>query len=289
MSALGAAPARQPAWPTRLLRPRGVLVAALVVAAAWIAMIALGDHGHAMHHGSGGAGAMVAAPAMDHGAMSGMDGMNHGAMGGAEMGAAAQPSAAASADDISLAVALPLWLLMTIAMMGPAALPALRHVALNSLRWRRGRALATFAAVYLGLWLAVGAVVLLARPLWDGVEPALALTVGLALAAAWQLTTPKRRALNDCHRTSPLPPRGRRAAVGVARFGLLNGGACVRSCWPLMLVMALASSGALLWMAGLTALVTFEKLSEHPRRATRHAAALLGVATIGAGAAALIA
>lgn len=232
-------------------RPWPVLAAALVVATAWMALAAIGGEGHAgMHHGAGSS------------AMDGMQGMRH------DHASAAQP----------FAVALALWALMTVAMMGPAALPALRHVAVNTLRWRRGRAVSLFAAVVLALWTVFGAAVLLARPLWEDARPSVALAAGLALAAAWQLTALKRRALGDCHRTSPLPPRGRRADAGVVRFGLLNGGACMRSCWPLMLVMALAPSAPLLWMAGLTVVVTAEKSTRRPRRATRAVAALLGVA-----------
>jgi beta-N-acetylhexosaminidase len=151
-----------------------------------------------------------------------------------------------------------------------------RHVAANTLRWRRRRATAEFIAVYLAVWVAFGGCVIAALRL----DPALGrsdLVVGLALAvaAAWQLTPAKRRALRACHTSTPLPPRGWRASAGVGRFGLRNAGACVGSCWALMAVMTLARGPGLLWMALLSAIVSAEKLSRRPARVTRAVAVLL--------------
>jgi len=111
----------------------------------------------------------------------------------------------------------------------------------------------------------------------------------LAIAAAWQLTSAKRRALNACHLPSPLPPRGWRASAGVARFGLRNGGACVGSCWAAMLAMAVVPSSHLLWMASLTGFVVTEKLSRRPRHATARGAALLAATALAAAVAAVAA
>lgn len=182
-----------------------------------------------------------------------------------------------------------MWALMSVAMMLPAAIPAIAHVGVNSLRRRRRRAMATFAAVYLGLWLAFGGLVLALAPLWAPLDDGAVLAAALALAAGWQLTVWKRRALSACHRTVPLPPHGRRATAGVVRFGLRNGSACIGSCWALMLPMAAAGGGAMLpAMVALTGVVTVEKLARRPRRPTRLAAALLaGTALATALAAAL--
>lgn len=172
-----------------------------------------------------------------------------------------------------------MWAAMSAAMMLPASLPALAHVAVNSLRRRRRRAMALFAGVYLGIWLAFGGLVLALSPLWTRVDEALALGVVLALAAAWQLTRWKLVALRACHRSVPLPPFGRRADAAVVRFGVRNGSACVGSCWAMMLAMGVASAGAMLpAMVVLTALVTTEKLARRPRRATRLVALALVVA-----------
>jgi predicted metal-binding membrane protein len=174
----------------------------------------------------------------------------------------------------ALGPAIGMWTLMVIAMMLPATLPAVRHVAHNRLRWRRRRATVTFVAVYLGIWGAFGAPLVALSPLWSAAGDHVRVVVALTLAVAWQLTPLKRRALLDCHLPSPLPPRGPRATAGVIRFALRNGTACVRSCWAMMVAMALASSGALAWTLLICAIVTTEKLAQRPRRATRAGAAV---------------
>lgn len=184
---------------------------------------------------------------------------------------------------------LGMWALMCVATMLPATLPALAHVAVNSLRRRRRRAMATFAAVYLGVWIAFGGLVLALAPLWSAPPAGVPLAAALALAAGWQFTVGKRRALRDCHRSVPLPPRGWRATAAAARFGLRNGGACVGSCWALMLAMAAAGGAAMLpATVAMTAVVTTEKLAWRPRRATRLAGALLAAAALVAAAAAAL-
>ncbi|MER6448726.1 hypothetical protein DEJ51_34110 [Streptomyces venezuelae] len=244
----------------RLLRVRVSLGFELVAVASWIVLIALvmagGPHGHggAAHtHGTGGA----AGP------------------GGP---APAGPAASGSLD-------LAMWTLMSVAMMLPAAVPVLEHVGTNSLRRRRQRAMATFAAVFLAVWIGYGALLLWIAPLWARLPGEAVLASTLALAAGWQLTVHKRRALRDCHRSSPLPPSGWPAVAGAGRFGLRHGGACLRSCWALMLVMAVANgsgggSGMLGWMVLLTGIVTTEKLARKPRRPTHLAAAVLAAAAV---------
>lgn len=176
---------------------------------------------------------------------------------------------------------LGMWTLMCVAMMLPTAEPAVHHTARNTLAWRRGRAVIAFVAVYLGIWAAYGAVALaVAGPLAPASTGALA-TV-LLVAACWELTPLKRRALRACHRSVPLAPRGWRATRSVIRFGLRNGCACVASCWAIMLVMAVVASHALAWMVVLAAIVAAQKLLPRPDRTTRAAAATL------AGAAGLV-
>jgi predicted metal-binding membrane protein len=178
---------------------------------------------------------------------------------------------------------LPMWSLMAPAMMLPAALPATSHVATNSLRRRRGRAVSEFLAAYLALWLGFGAPVLLLLALLPLDRAADLVAAGLAVAALWELSPAKRWALNRCHRTSPLPPNGWRASLGTARFGLLHGGACVASCWPLMLVMAVAPSARLAWCAALAGLGLAEKLTFKPRRSARRVGLLFALAAALAG------
>jgi predicted metal-binding membrane protein len=186
------------------------------------------------------------------------------------------PGAAGGSFSEALA-AMPMWSLMAVAMMAPAALPASGHVAINSLRRRRGRAVGEFLIAYLALWVAFGLLVLPALALVPSTDTA-QLAAALAFAALWELTPAKRWALNRCHRTSPLPPRGLRASLGTLRFGLLHGSACLASCWALMLVMALAPGARLVWCAGLGSITIAEKLARRPRRGARRASALLGLA-----------
>jgi len=158
---------------------------------------------------------------------------------------------------------LPGWALMSIAMMVPVTLPAVRHVGVNSLRIRRLRGMATYTAGYVAVWVAFGAVVLGALALLRSnlvVNERLLLVGALVVAAAWQLTPHKRRALFACRRTVPLPPIGRRADVACARYAVQQGMRCVISCWPLMTVMAVVGHANLIWMVVLTALIVAEEL-----------------------------
>jgi predicted metal-binding membrane protein len=191
--------------------------------------------------------------------------------------AAGMPGGAGAAHGNSLALAvagLPMWALMSAAMMMPAALPAVKHVAVNSLSWRRRRATVEFLTAYLAIWLGYGTALLTALA---SEKPAgtKTLVLALAVAAGWQMTALKRRALGACHRSSPLPARGWRATTGVLRFALRNGCACVGSCWALMLVMALAAKTQPVCLVGLTAVIYAERRSNRPRHATRRTAALL--------------
>jgi len=256
--------------PLRSLARRPTLWVEIGVALAWAALVAASVGARAAGGSSGG-------PDWTSGSsvwVCPLGGTAHGLAGSAAAGAA--PGAAA------LAAGLPMWALMAAAMMLPTAIPAVRHVAVHSLYWRRRRATLEFVAVYTGLWALFSAFVLgLLIPLAPA-SPALVLPVALAIAALWQLTPLKRRALRACHRPRALPPRGWRATAGVARFGLGNGAACLASCWAMMLTMAAAGSARLIWMAGLTALISVEKLNLKPMRAARRVGAALALAAVAA-------
>ena len=180
--------------------------------------------------------------------------------------------------------ALPAWSLMVVAMMVPVTLPAVRYVGLNSMRRRRARAMAVYTASYVGVWVAFGVGALgLAHLATEhlGLSEGALLALALGAAAGWQLTRTKRRALFACGRTVPLPPSGRRADAGCARFALLQAWRCIRSCWALMVVMVAVGHASLLWMVALTALVVAEELTVRGRRVTRPAAAVLAAAAVG--------
>jgi predicted metal-binding membrane protein len=239
---------------THLLR-RPELGASALVVAAWGILLALDVRG--VH------------PGWIHPSSEGMPSMPGMIM---DSGSTASPG--------SIAVSgLPFWLLMTVAMMGPSALPAVRHTGLMSLRWRRGRAMSEFAAGYLGVWVLFGFLALALAAVSPIMHGSAALAVVLLGATAWEVSPMHRRCLRECHRSLPLPLRGWRAEVGAFRFGVRNGVACLGTCWCLMLVMVVAAGAHVLWTVGLAAIVTTEKLVERPRRASKLAAlALVGAA-----------
>jgi predicted metal-binding membrane protein len=263
--------------PSACPRERAVMAALVAaIAGAWIAVVAIAVA--AISGGSGDGAGMSGMPGM--GGMAGMAGMQGMAgMTGSERAgvSAAHHSVLLGGSTIA---ALGMWTLMVAAMMLPTALPAVRHVAANTLRRRRPRAMATFAAAYLLIWVAFGALVLAAAPAWSWLDRTAVAAGALTVAAVWQLTPFKLRALRDCHRPSSLPPTGRRATAGVLRFAWRNGGACVRSCWAMMLAMAVASTATTFWMVAITGFVLVEKLAPRPRQAIRGGAFALALGAV---------
>jgi predicted metal-binding membrane protein len=196
---------------------------------------------------------------------------------------AAHPAHTASHGPSGMLVALSGWTLMAVAMMVPVTLPAVRHVGLNSIRRRRQWAMALYSTVYIGVWVAFGVFALAGERLarqTSGLDRRVLLALVLAVAAGWQLTRAKRRALFRCQRTVPLPPVGLRADAGCARFALLQGWRCVTSCWALMAVMAVAGHANLVWMTALTVLILVEELTLLGRRLLRPSAVALTLAAV---------
>lgn len=174
------------------------------------------------------------------------------------------------------------WPVMCVAMMVPAALPAVRHVALTG-RWnRRQRGAAIFLASYLAVWSLFGLVALAAIDWVRGDLHAgntALLAAALVAAAAWQLTPSKRRSLRACHLIAPIPPSGLRADAACAAAGLGYGRRCVASCWALMLTMAVAGHASMLLMVLVTSIVVTERVAVRGTRLGGPTAiALLGAA-----------
>ncbi|HEX2053271.1 MAG TPA: DUF2182 domain-containing protein, partial [Actinomycetota bacterium] len=173
------------------------------------------------------------------------------------------------------------WAAMVVAMMVPPALRMARYVAVNS-RWRRRqRAAFLFAGSSLAVWLpaALAAAALAALP-WVASNRRWLLGAALMLAAAWELSPYKRRALKACHRTIPLPPDGRKADKADIRLGLLYGRACFRACWSLMLPMVVAAHVSPLLMLALTAIAVAEEVVVKGYKLAPVAATLLVVAAL---------
>lgn len=168
------------------------------------------------------------------------------------------------------------WLLMVVAMMGPATVPAVRRVAFDSLPRRRPRAVSIWLGGYLGVWAVFGVVATAAGR--AATHAAWALPAVLLAAAGYELTARKRRALRSCHFAIPLPPAGRKADVACARAGVLHARACVDSCWLLMLSMAVAGHGSLLLMTLLGAIAAGQRWLVIGTRLRPPAAAALAAA-----------
>ena len=253
----------------RRIGDRPTLWAELTVVAAWAALV--------LGAGLAGGAAASGGPSWASGPLwvckLGVDGVAHGGHGA--------PVATAGLGPGSLLAGAPMWALMAVAMMVPAATPAVNHVAGKSLYWRRRRAVFEFLLVFVALWAVFSALVLGALAEWEPFGSPYALAAALALAALWQLTPMKRAAMRACHRSRPLPPRGWRASAGVADFAVHNGGACLASCWAMMLAAAAAGPASLLWMGAMTGVMTAEKLAVTPQRAARRVAALLAAAAVG--------
>jgi predicted metal-binding membrane protein len=175
-----------------------------------------------------------------------------------------------------------LWVLMATAMMLPTALPTARSIALNGKWRRRQRGPALFAAGYLAVWSALGALLLWATwSIGPQAHGPLAIAGALAVAAVWETTRWKRLCLRSCHRVRSLPPDGWKADRAAVHEGIRNGVWCTASCGPVMAAMALAPHpGAVLLMLFLSAVVAAEKLVTGAGDHLGQAAAALAAAAV---------
>jgi predicted metal-binding membrane protein len=112
--------------------------------------------------------------------------------------------------------------------------------------------------------------------------PPLGLGAGvlLAVAATWELTSWKWRAVRRCHLIQPMPPRGAAADAACAREGLRYGARCVGACWAPMLAMVAAGHLAVGLMALLTLVLSAEKIVVRSARLRGPAAAALAGAAV---------
>jgi predicted metal-binding membrane protein len=170
------------------------------------------------------------------------------------------------------------WMLMSVAMMVPAALPIARDHGIGALWARRQRTVGLFFTGYLAVWAAFGAAAAAAVALAQdvlGVDHRVLLATTLLGAATWETAAVKWRAVRSCHQSTPLPPRGARADAACARAGITYGRRCATSCGAMMLVMAVAGHAAIGLMLALTVIVAAEKLLARPARLALPVAAVL--------------
>lgn len=166
-----------------------------------------------------------------------------------------------------------MWILMSVAMMLPTALPAIGLFAQLNSKERRGVALASrvgaFAGGYLVAWgvASIGLAATQAALHYGGAlsrgGDAIGPTAGAALligAGLYQFSALKRACLTKCR--NPMAfffAHWREGDGGAFQMGLRHGAICVGCCWALMLLMFVFGLMNLIWMAALGALMLLEK------------------------------
>jgi predicted metal-binding membrane protein len=204
------------------------------------------------------------------------DGMNYSGMVMDESSMAMAPSGPGRATVV-LAL-LFAWAAMVVAMMLPAAVPSIRYVAFASLRPRRSRAMVLFTLGFMLVWLPWATATLV----WDLLRPpslTLATTLGLGVAAMWELTRQKRRALQRCRRTIPIRVRGSAADRSCFGFGVLSGRRCLISCGPAMAAVVVSGHEPL--VVALVAIGMFaQRITSRGEQLTGRTAVLLVVAAM---------
>jgi predicted metal-binding membrane protein len=190
-------------------------------------------------------------------------------------------------------MALPLfvvaWQVMIAAMMLPASLPAVRVVArMPARRDSSSLAIARFLGAYAVVWTLFGVMAFLgdvavhhlvdATP-WLEARPWLIEASILILAGAYQFVPLKRRGLTACRHPDGTRNEGAGIEPSAARLGFRHAVDCVACSWALMLLMFAAGFANLGWMAALAAVMAYETVGRHGRRAASVAGiVLLGLA-----------
>ena len=181
------------------------------------------------------------------------------------------------------------WVAMMGAMMLPAVGPAAaRELGVGSTASRSSPArlarVVPFALGFLAPWAVFGAVFFVALAaaghLVDtspGTAPWLGVAI-LVVAALYQLTPAKRRALARC-RAAHLPDRAADPATGLAA-GAREGRRCVGCCWALMSILIVFGAMSIPVMVGLAAVIFGEKVLREPGLVTVTASAVLVVLAV---------
>ncbi len=171
---------------------------------------------------------------------------------------------------VALVLFLVAWQFMVAAMMLPSALPLIRLFDRASATQPRARAAQTaFVASYVLVWTAFGAAAFLfdtiVHATVDGSPWLLAhgYLIGggtLIVAGLFQFSPLKEACLRQCRNPGAFLLRYYRRGVGRAFVtGAWHGVFCLGCCWALMLVAFGLGMANLVWMAGLTLLMTLEK------------------------------
>ncbi len=186
-----------------------------------------------------------------------------------------QPAARAGLGE--LAIAIPMWVAMTLVMMLPTAGPMIvTYAEIADTAARKGEAVVSpffLAAGYLAVWLGFAVVAAFAQwsltraGLLDGgsVGRLVGGTIFLA-AGLYQFSALKQACLSQCQRPFPFFfSNWTDERAGVLWLGTRQGMFCLGCCWAMMLLMFAIGAMNVVWMAALGVLMTIEKLSTTPR------------------------
>src|SRR5581483_7438639 len=173
------------------------------------------------------------------------------------------PAAGWSAGGLALIWSM--WAAMVLAMMLPSAAPMiLTYTEIAETAARKGEPIVSPIAIAAGFSL-----------VW----------LGFASAAALAQLALKHACLRQCRQPFPFfCAHWETTMRGVVRLGVRQGLYCLGCCWAMMLVMFAVGAMNVVWMAGLAAVMTVEKLVSGNRLTYA-----LGVALIAAGAAFVVA
>jgi predicted metal-binding membrane protein len=179
---------------------------------------------------------------------------------------------------LALVLFLVAWQAMVAAMMLPSSLPLVRLFTSAAAGQPRPRAaMAAFLGGYALVWTAFGWLAFVGdtmvhatvdRTPWLQQHEWLIAGGALAIAGAFQFSALKDRCLEVCrHPAAFLLRHYERGLPAAFRLGRRHGLICLGCCWALMLLMFAAGVANLWWMAGLTALMVYEKTGRGGRRA----------------------
>ena len=200
------------------------------------------------------------------------------------LGLAAHICAMLPAGEILLPAVLYVlgWVLMTVAMMLPTAVPLLRVFRrLVGERSDAGRLLAIVVGGYLSVWLCFGVaahligvilVALVQHSLWLSLNGWAIGAALLLVAGLFQFSRLKYACLEAC--AAPLGFvlarwRGRHPALDAFLLGIAHGAFCVGCCWALMLLLFAMGTGSVGWMMALGGAMAIEKNTPWGRRLAR--------------------
>lgn len=177
-----------------------------------------------------------------------------------------------------LLIFLAVWQIMTIAMMLPSTLPFARlFIKVSTSQTNYHLVLLTFLAAYLSIWTGFALVALVTD--WGlhqmmshtpHLLSDLALPIALLIAGLFQFSPLKEQCLHACrHPYSFLTHHYQRGTIAAWKLGLQHGLYCLGCCWALMLVMVSVGVGHVVWMLGLTGVMTLERVWKHGRSLVR--------------------